>query len=172
MKINCDYCGAQIDTDKYDTCPNCGGAFSRDREVIKEKEKLNKADELFFETKQLENERLRIENEKLRQNTGGGRTAVPSGCLVGLVTLAVIGVLFIILMIYIIADEESSEKNGSGTKHSISVSTKYSISMEPINIPDIPDIPDIPVIDIEPDIPEMTGLPEIPVNIPEITTAE
>lgn len=33
MKIYCDYCGTQIDTDTNITCPNCGAAYSNDDEL-------------------------------------------------------------------------------------------------------------------------------------------
>ena len=34
MKIYCDYCGTQIDTDKNNNCPNCGASFA-DNERLK-----------------------------------------------------------------------------------------------------------------------------------------
>lgn len=30
--LNCDYCGAAIDTSKHSVCPNCGGVFDKDSE--------------------------------------------------------------------------------------------------------------------------------------------
>ena len=33
MKLYCDYCGSQIDTDKDITCPHCGAAYAQDAEL-------------------------------------------------------------------------------------------------------------------------------------------
>ncbi len=67
MKIYCDYCGTQIDTDKNNNCPNCGASFA-DNEGLKkalareEKErraaKANiKVDEIFREFDKRKNEK-------------------------------------------------------------------------------------------------------------------
>lgn len=146
MKINCDYCGAQIDTDKYDTCPNCGGGFDRDRELMQEKEKLSKVDDLYLEKKKLENERLRIENEKLRQASEQKKSSLPAGCMIVLGMLAALGVLFIVIMIFALS--EPDEKPADSTQAVTAVprqSISISISLDPIEIPEIPEIniPDI-----------------------------
>ncbi len=142
MKINCDYCGAQIDTDRYDTCPNCGAGFDRDRELMKEKEKLDKADDLLLEQRRLEIERLRLENEKLRQSGEPTKKGVPAGCMVVLGALAALGVLFIVIMCFAFAEaDDSAEAAASGTVKSASPLESISITIDPapVSIPEIPD---------------------------------
>lgn len=39
MKINCDYCGASIDTSKNKVCPHCGASYADDQELINNKKK-------------------------------------------------------------------------------------------------------------------------------------
>ncbi len=39
MKIYCDYCGTQIDTDKDITCPHCGAAYADDDELKTEQKR-------------------------------------------------------------------------------------------------------------------------------------
>ena len=168
MKINCDYCGAQIDTDKYDTCPNCGGGFDRDRELLKEKEKLNRVDELYLEKKKLENERLRIENENLRKSGeqkkgSNAMKALGIGCAV---PLAMLGILFVIIMIIVIYEDEtgSAKKTSATEPPSPRITGSITISIDPVSMPEIPEIPEIPAINVEPDIPDITTLPEIDLN--------
>ena len=165
MKINCDYCGGQIDTDKYDTCPNCGAGFDRDREMLKEKEKLDKADELLLKQKELENERLRLENENMRrQNVVSDKDkvkqAVKFGCALPLI---IFGIFFVIMMVCIITDDETG--NGreaeAATQPASRITGSFTISIDPISIPEIPEIPEVPEINIVPDIPDITTLPPI-----------
>ena len=164
MKINCDYCGAQIDTDKSDTCPNCGGIYSHDPEVLAEKAKLARADELFIEQKQLENDRLRLENTQL-DNANKNRAASAS-CLGIAVILGAIGLIFFMLMVLAILEGEDDSGTRKAGSRNLPVSTSqavrteepevaetkrisisYTISLDPINIPEIPEIsiPDISV---------------------------
>lgn len=161
MKINCDYCGAQIDTDRFDTCPNCGGVYSRDPEVLAEKAKLARADELFLEQKQLENDRMRLENTQM--NTENNHKAASAGCLGAIVVVAILGVIFFMLMVFAIADEALGGNSSGGSspistsrtarteepevRETKQINIKYTISMEPISIPEIPEIsiPDITV---------------------------
>ena len=156
MKINCDYCGSQFDTDQYDTCPSCGGIYSRDKEVLTEKEKLDKADELFMQQRELENERLRIENERLRNS--GTKTSA-KGCVISFMFLIIAAVLLIILAL-IASESESKEKNkepdtGKATVTTHRIDLTYSISMTPIEIPEIV-VPTVPDIKIE--VPDITTL--------------
>jgi|GEM_PF-6885060 len=39
MKLYCDYCGSQIDTDKDITCPHCGAAYAQDAELKAEQKR-------------------------------------------------------------------------------------------------------------------------------------
>lgn len=165
MKINCDYCGAQIDTDKYGTCPNCGGSYGADPELLKAQAKKDRLDDLDVEKKRLENERLRIENENLRKQGGGSDKlkAVKYGCGVPLVLL---GIIFIIIIVIVMFEEET----GTGAKAAATeqpaprITGSFTISLDPISIPDIPDIPKIPDITVDPDIPDITTLPDINLN--------
>ncbi|MBQ9483364.1 MAG: zinc ribbon domain-containing protein [Ruminiclostridium sp.] len=39
MKIYCDYCGTQIDTDTNITCPHCGASYANDDELKTEQKR-------------------------------------------------------------------------------------------------------------------------------------
>ncbi|MCR4779582.1 MAG: hypothetical protein K5876_00655 [Ruminiclostridium sp.] len=147
MKINCDYCGSQFDTDRYDTCPSCGAPYSRDREVIAEKEKLNQADELFMKQRELENERLRLENERLRGTPAANPQA--KGCLYAGLAIFVAGLILLGLMI---ADMSATDEDLRGQTDGTAAKS-YTVSMEPIELPEI-SVPSVP--DIKIDIPDIT----------------
>ena len=156
MKINCDYCGALIDTDKYRTCPNCGGAYGNDHEVIKEKEKLDRADDLYFQKKELENDRMRIENKNLMTNSAANSKTVQNaakfmslGCLMPIITICITFVIIIVFAVMAVASERKT--GSSSSKKAKETTTHSSISIEPIEMPDIsiPEIPEITVPQIE-----------------------
>ncbi len=160
MKINCDYCGSQFDTDIHDTCPNCGGIYSHDPEVLAEKAKLARADELFMEQKQLENDRMRLENNQI--NDANKNKAASAGCMVIVLMVALIGIAFFVLFVAAFTETLNEEMGGSRGATVVSTSRpssteepevsetrqiniSYTISMDPISIPEIPEIniPDI-----------------------------
>ena len=144
MKIYCDYCGAQIDTDKNATCPSCGGSYSNDRELLEEKVRLEKLNGLDIEKRQLEIERMRLENDALK-NKGRQNKALP-GCLIPVVIiLCLLGVLFISIFVFAVIDEETRPQEKSNTSERTKIS--YSVSMTPVELPEIPEIniPDIEV---------------------------
>ncbi len=165
MHIFCDYCGARIDTDVHKTCPNCGGSYSNDREVLDEKVRLDKIGELDIEKKRLELERMKIENEKLRK--GGKANTAAKGCLIPLVVfLCFLGVLFIVIMVIALSDTGENDRKAQETLHRISDLT-YSFSMEPVPVPDVPDIPDIEIPDISVTV---TSVPVV--TVPDISVPE
>ena len=133
MKITCDYCGTLIDTDKYRSCPNCGGAYGNDHEVIKEKEKLDRADDLYFEKKELENDRIRIENKNLMTNSAANSKTVQNaakfmslGCLLPIITICVTFVIVMIFAIAAVSSERKAESSSSKTYQAQSLQSKRS----------------------------------------------
>jgi len=160
MKIYCDYCGSQFDTEQYRTCPHCGGTYSKDKEILEEKAKLDKADELFMEQKALENERMRLENNRLE--TTQTNNAGSQGCLIGIIAIGAIGTIFFILMILAMMDDawNTTEKKVYSTEYPASVTTR-------ITQPESPEAPDIPKITISMDPIKIPEIPEI--NIPDIS---
>lgn len=68
MKIYCDYCGTQINTDIHKNCPNCGGSYSGDEELIAAQSRQNRLDDLEVENKRLDTERKRLQNEQVKQD--------------------------------------------------------------------------------------------------------
>ena len=171
MKITCDYCGTLIDTDKYSACPNCGGAYGNDQEVISEKEKLNRADDLYFQKKELENDRMRIENNNMIKNSVAGSKTVQTaakamgiGCVMPII---VVCVTFAIVMIFAIAAVSSEKKaESSSSKREKEATTHSSISIEPVEMPDIsiPEIPEISVPLIETKVTAGLGEPAQTLN--------
>ena len=157
MKIYCDFCGSQIETSTDKTCPNCGGYYSTDRELLDEKERVKRLNELDAEKKKLELEQLR--------QAGSGKTPA-KGCLFFAIgTFAVIGALFVILLIFIIAEDEAENKNGRPAETSALTRSSYSVSLDPVNVPEIPEVPEITV-----QIPEITKLSELPeIKLDKIT---
>lgn len=101
MDIFCDFCGAQFDTQKNSTCPNCGGAFSHDSEVKSASEKQKKLDELDVRNREmdlkereakLEQQKAEHDIKKIRKNS---KTTV--------VFIGVIAVIMLALMIFMMS---------------------------------------------------------------------
>ena len=67
MKIYCDYCGTQIDTELHRNCPNCGGSYAGDEEIIKEQERLDKLNDLEIRREELRTDRMELENSSYMQ---------------------------------------------------------------------------------------------------------
>ena len=113
---------------------------------------------------ELDAEKKKLELEQLRQ-VGSGKTPA-KGCLFFVIgTLAVIGALFVILLIFIIADDEAKRKNERPAETSALTRSSYSISLDPIDVPEIPEVPEITV-----QIPEITKLSELPeIKLDKIT---
>ena len=54
MKIFCDYCGCNFDTNENDFCPSCGAPYSNDKEITLAKEQQSKLAQLKIKEKELE----------------------------------------------------------------------------------------------------------------------
>lgn len=63
MIINCDYCGASIDINKYKICPHCGASFNEDQEYQTFKEREEQIEELKFKSLQETQEQQKKINE-------------------------------------------------------------------------------------------------------------
>ena len=159
MKIYCDFCGSQIETTENRTCPHCGGYYSADEELLKERERVRQLNELEMKKQQLDIERMELENKGLNMFNINDSKLVnrgAKGCLAGVIVgLSILGLFFIIMMICVFADPSSEEKETKNRAETAvpHTSITYSVSLDPIKIPDIPDI----------EIPEIT-VPEIDVT--------
>ena len=70
-----------------------------------------------------------------------------------------------ILLIFIIAEDEAENKNGRPAETSALTRSSYSVSLDPVNVPEIPEVPEITV-----QIPEITKLSELPeIKLDKIT---
>lgn len=158
MKIYCDFCGSQIETSENRTCPHCGGYYSTDEELLKEKERVRQLNELEMKKQQLDIERMSLENKQLENqknilfnlNDPNMKNRGAKGCLAGIIVgLSIFGIFFILMLICLFADE-ASEKKGTRKSAETSVprtSISVSYSMAPIEKPTIPDIPEINIQD-------------------------
>lgn len=162
MKIYCDFCGSQIETTENKTCPHCGGYYSTDEELLKEKERVRQLNELEKKKQELDIERMKLENQQLnKMNLNDSKFASrgTKGCLLGITMgLSILGIFFILMIICIIADSsgESKETKRSSGISSPTASVAITYSLKPIEMPTIPEIsvPDINVPKI--DMPEIT----------------
>ena len=159
MKIYCDFCGAQIETSENRTCPHCGGYYSTDEELLKEKERVRQLNELEMKKQQLDIERMSLENRELnKMNPNGSNPVNPGakGCLFGIIAaLSIFGIFFILMTICVIADatgekNETRKSAGTAAPHT---STSMTYTLDPAEMPTIT-LPDITVPKI--DMPELT----------------
>ena len=67
MKLYCDYCGTQIDTEIHANCPNCGGSYMNDEELRNELEKQRRLDALQLRQNELKTDFMELENERIRR---------------------------------------------------------------------------------------------------------
>jgi hypothetical protein len=154
MKIYCDFCGSQIETTENKTCPHCGGYYSHDKELLDEKERVKKLNELEMEKQQLDIERMRLENQKndpFNINNSKLANRGAKGCLAGVIAgLCIFGIFFILMLICVFAEEagdSSSSKMSAATTAVPRTSISVSYSLDPIEIPKIPEIPEININD-------------------------
>lgn len=155
MKIYCDFCGAQIETSVNKTCPNCGGYYSNDSELLEEKERVKRLNELDMEKKELEIERIRLENKQIAPQRWSPNKTAKMGCLLPVVIgLAILGIFFVMIILGVTFEaisEGGSEASENTTAQTSRISVSYSFSMEPINIPEIPEVPEITTINLVPE---------------------
>lgn len=62
MILTCEYCGAELDTDKDDVCPFCGGTFQNNKDYLENKAREEEADRLNVEQKKLDIEKQQQAN--------------------------------------------------------------------------------------------------------------
>lgn len=152
MKIYCDYCGSQIETAEHSTCPHCGAAYANDKDLLEERERVRRLNELDEQQRQLELERQKLENQKnnvFNVNNSKLANRGAQGCLAGIIVgLCFFGLFFIFMMICIFADEASGMRTATtNAAETTRASISYTIDPEPIELPDIPeiDVPDIKI---------------------------
>ncbi len=147
MIIYCDYCGAQIDTEKHRTCPSCGSSYANDEELKAYRERQNKLDDLSVRQKELEIDRMELENDALRnineqpQTVNNGKNMqINRGCLIPMVVFSIFGFFFVLMLFCIGLDTQSNsdKKDSEQTKKIANITYSLSkIDMPDINIPEI-----------------------------------
>ena len=72
MKIYCDYCGTQIDTDTNITCPHCGASYANDDELKTEQKRQERElllGDLDAKMKQIKEQEIMREFENRRKES-------------------------------------------------------------------------------------------------------
>lgn len=120
MVISCDYCGANIDTNKYKVCPHCGASYAEDKELIENKNKEKELKEIKIKQQQEKLEEQRIKNEKLKKEIKNNKKTSPFSIIIILILL-----MFGISFLYIKMSETNLNKNESYNKIENNNETKY-----------------------------------------------
>jgi len=85
MKIFCDYCGNQYDTDKNSTCPACGGGYEYDEEAGRPETAVERKYRLMEERQEAEKQ----EKFRTRQAELDGQVKkIKTGCLIVIIVIA------------------------------------------------------------------------------------
>lgn len=106
MKIICEYCGTQFDTQGVKVCPNCGASFANNRVLETKILHENKKTQLELEKKAVELEQCKIENARkrsmLQQEQQSARAAkvLKIGCVIPVICVALIFIIGVIVSIF------------------------------------------------------------------------
>lgn len=117
MKIICEYCGTQFNTDGVDVCPNCGASFENNSSMEQKVLQENKKTQLELEKKELELEQRRIETARNRSRLNfekqGEQTAkiIKLGCAIPIICFAVFWVIFLIIGFGSAMKDEDTSRN-------------------------------------------------------------
>ena len=90
MKLYCDYCGSQIDTEKDITCPHCGAAYAQDTELkaeLKREENRLLLGDLNDKIRALKEQEIMKEMEKHHREI---RLEVMGKIIVGAISLGLV----------------------------------------------------------------------------------
>ena len=112
MKIFCDYCGNQFDTDKNAVCPSCGAIYDGDAEI---KEAILKKEQEEMYRRQREEFVMREQQARLQKNRETSRRIIGIGCLLPVILITLcFAVVFIAALVQVI-DERNEEKEDSNS---------------------------------------------------------
>lgn len=152
MIINCDYCGTNIDTQKYKVCPTCGAAYNDDQEYKENKKRQSelkdlklkqikenhahqeKIKEIELEQKRLDTENQRLynirqqENEKYRNRTNKLGMAILYAILIPIIC----GIICCVLSVFVALFSES-DTNIENTETDTIIETETEIIETPLS---------------------------------------
>lgn len=144
MRLTCDFCGALIDTNKDNTCPNCGAAYSRDNELERELKREERDKDLNIEKQEVDLEAKKIQNEKQRMTIKNQEIGYKSirtflGILlapfaIGLAITIVIIVIAVIMAIQEVTTGDKIISNNSSFQESSIVQESEKIEEIPVEV--------------------------------------
>ena len=121
MKIFCDYCGTQFETEENNTCPSCGGAYEGDDEIKNAAIKQAREDELKRqqELTALKARQAQIDNMNTQNKN---KSAVTKFILIGCGAPIALIVIFWLIVFIIAAVEVGNERLGGEEQENESAS--------------------------------------------------
>lgn len=128
MKIFCDYCGNQFETEGNSTCPSCGAAFEGDVEI--KNAALMKAREAELQ-RQRENIELRERQAQIddmnarNKNRETSRRIIGIGCLVPIILTALFTAVIFIIAIAEVVNERAAEREKEESSSSLLEDYEY-----------------------------------------------
>lgn len=105
MKITCEYCGVQFDTDTAKVCPGCSAAFDDNRIIEQRADADSKLTQMEVEKERLEVERRKIEAARaharlqMEQKNERSINMIRLGCAIPLVIICVLIMLSVGVML-------------------------------------------------------------------------
>lgn len=106
MFINCDYCGASIDINKYKVCPHCGASYENDQELLSNKKHQEELNQIQLEQQKAKLEEQKIKNKKTEKSIENKKSS-SAFRTVFLMLILIFGIGFM----YIKISEVNSNKN-------------------------------------------------------------
>ena len=138
MRIFCDYCGNQFETNDNNTCPSCGAAYEGDTEI--KNAALMKAREAEMQ-RQRENMALRERQAQIddmnarNKNRETSRRIIGIGCLLPVIlTVLFVATIFIIATIEVV-NERAVEREKEENSSSLLEDYEYESSFEEEEVP-------------------------------------
>ena len=136
MKINCEYCGAAIDTDIHSTCPNCGGSYQHNADLIKYKhqEEEDREDrkrlEQLRETERIKDKeyerQYKLKEQEYRNKNyrrESNRKVLKTGAILIVIVIIVAIIGFIVMGLGILKQIVNSPNFNSASNNSSAVTT-------------------------------------------------
>ena len=113
MKIFCDYCGNQFETEGNSTCPSCGASYDGDIEIKNAAIKKAREDEMKRrqENMELSERQAKLESMKtLSKNTKAGIKLVGIGCLLPVIAGVLCFIVIFTIAVIQVAQERTVER--------------------------------------------------------------
>lgn len=119
MKISCEYCGTQFETEVAHICPNCGASFDKNRIVEEKRTAENTKSRIEMERKRVELENRKIETERNRntlhfmQQGIEVAKAVKIGCAIPIICFVLIIIVGTVMGIVEVVSQNDSNNPSS-----------------------------------------------------------